>query len=82
MTTRLFYTDIECPEAQYRAQKAFLISYQYDDLDDALGMAKRIIGVGGVPWEIETETGVLGRFAIIELIEQKGAALNNRPKVW
>jgi hypothetical protein len=53
MTYRLFSTDFEVSKAAYQAQKSRLTTYNYNELDDALGMAKRIIGYGGVPWEIE-----------------------------
>jgi hypothetical protein len=83
MTYRLFFTDFEVPLAVYQAQKSRLITYTYNELDDALGMAKRIMSYGGVPWEIEQEDGTLiSRAEIAKLLRERAPELVNRPKVY
>jgi len=83
MTYRLFYTDSDVPKAMYEALKPTLMSYVYDELDDALGKARQIKLFGGVPWEIERADGpAINRYQIDKLLDDRAAELVNRPKVY
>lgn len=82
MKYKLFYTDLDMPEAQYRANKPFLFRYLYDELDDALGMAREINARGSVAWEIvSTEGTVIGRREIARIVQERAAELTDRPRV-
>ena len=83
MPHRLFYTDYDVPETEYRASKARLTAFLYNELDDALGKARQIEGYGGVAWEIESENGpVLGRREIAHLLRVRASELVGRPRVY
>jgi hypothetical protein len=65
----------------YAAQKATLLRYRYDELDDALGMALRLLDDGVVPWEIAGDDGlVLGRAEIEATVRRRASELQDRPK--
>lgn len=80
MEHRLFYTDSEVSESEYKAEKSLLIPFVYADLDDALGRAKQIAKVGGVPWEIDSGSRTLGRAEIAHLIRTRN--LDGRPRLY
>lgn len=83
MTYTLFYTDLKVSKAQYRKAKASNLSpYRYEELDDALGMARHIEARGGVAWEIEVSDGTpIGQPEIARLLRERAAQLVGRPKV-
>lgn len=82
MSHRLFYTDRDVSEADYRASKPRLMHFVYDDRDDALGMAREVEARGGIAWEIESDDGAaIGRAEIARLLRDRAAELADRPKV-
>jgi hypothetical protein len=83
MQYRLFFTDFDTSKANYEVQKSHLMTYAYNDLDDALGKARHIKAYGGVPWEIESEGGsIMDRAEIDRLLHVRAAALAGRPKIY
>jgi hypothetical protein len=83
MTYKLFLTDFDVPESQYRANKSRLQSFSYVKRDDALGMALRTKSYGGVPWEIEGDDGTaMSRSEIDDVILMRRAELSTRPNVY
>jgi hypothetical protein len=83
MTCRLFYTDVPISLSAYMAQKPWLTTYKYDNLDDALGMAREIEARGGVAWEIELDDGPpMGREQIQKELRTRRAELADKPKVY
>ena len=83
MKHRLFYTDVEISEAEYRARKSGFMPYAYDEFDDALGKARQIKEHGGIPWEIELSDGnSIGRSEIARILRKRSAELVGRPKVY
>ena len=82
MNYKLFYTDYPVSEAIYRANKAQYMTFNYSELDDALGMARKINKRGGVAWEIEGDDGThLQHDEIEKTIRVRSLAFANRPKV-
>ncbi len=82
MRHKLFFTDFEMPEYQYRANKPHLFRYLYDELDDALGMAREINARGSVAWEIVSSDGsVIDRREIARILLDRTAELADRPRV-
>jgi hypothetical protein len=82
MSCRLFYTDVPVSQSTYEAQKPHLITYQYQDRDDALGMAREIEARGGIAWEIENDDGsTMAREEIQTQLRTRRAELAVRPKV-
>ena len=83
MAYRLYYTDYEIAEADYRVRKPGFMAYRYNELDDALGKARQIKEHGGVPWEIEGDDGViLDRDQITRTLKARARELVGRPKVY
>lgn len=83
MAYRLFYTDYDITEAQYRACKPTYMAYRYNELDDALGKARQIKEHGGVPCEIEDDgVVILDRYEIAKTLRIRGRELVGRPKVY
>jgi len=82
MTYKLFSTDLDMPEDQYRAIKPYLLAYMYNERDDALGKACEINARGGIAWEIVSSEGtVVHRREIAQIICDRAADLAYRPKV-
>lgn len=82
MTYKLFFTDFEMSEDQYRVNKPYLLSYMYNERDDALGKACEVNSRGGVAWEIVSSDGtVMDRREIAQIIRDRAADLAYRPKV-
>lgn len=71
-------------EAEYRALKANWMPRRYNELDDALGYAARVIELGQeIPWEIVGDDGsVLSRSEIHEIVRRRRHELRDRPKVY
>ena len=66
-----------------KAEKHRLIFIDYKELDDALGRARQITALGGIPWEIENEDGTkIERHEIVEMLRNRAAELVGRPKVY
>jgi hypothetical protein len=82
MTHKLYYTDINVSEAQYRAGKSTLMPINYADLLDALAMARDTNARGAIAWEIESSDGtVIDRAEIVRLLKVRVAELVGRPIV-
>lgn len=82
MRYKLFCTDFEMPEDQYRANKPHLLSYMYNERDDALSKASEVNSRGGVAWEIVSSDGtVIDRREIAKILRDRTADLADRPKV-
>lgn len=79
----LFYTDVPgVTKSQYKAQKARLTPYRYNDRDDALGMARKIESLAGAVWEIERDDGsAIHRDQIQTELLARATELANRPRV-
>ena len=83
MIYSLYYTDRPISERDYIANKSHYIQYRYQQLDDALGMAREIMKRGGIAWEIESDDGKrLGREEIETRLRVRASELAGRPKVW
>ena len=80
-TYHLSFAHRDVSPVSYQAQKATLLKYRYDELDDALGMALRMLNADVVPWEITGDDGlVLGRAEIEETVRRRSPELKDRPK--
>lgn len=83
MAYRLYFTDHQITEMEYRATKATpngrAKPHVFETLDDALGMAKQLIARGFVPWEIEIDNTIT-HDEISRLIGERGAYLDGLPK--
>jgi hypothetical protein len=78
------YCGLARTQAEYAALKPGWMARAYEDRDDALGWALRVLDLGvEVPWEIEGDDGTrLSRDQIEALVRARRHDLADRPKVY